>query len=318
MRRARHDSIAFIRQRYLSVFLLLVDAAVAAISIPLAIHADWWPPDTSANILIAVVGTLSVVNLLLAAGTVGGIRDTLSNATAATPVPRRRDTDVFADHRMVFYYLGVYFHIVGLALLVEVTGGLVTSPFTTYFFALVLTGQQLSRFKTQSTSLVIAGVAVSSAMFAYEHYFTPIGSGAPPPRSLNFALMALALVAGGMITNAEKDRNYLIEGRKAIPTHAHVYLDAADKWHFVIYSDRHRLDPVLKVPENDRTVGTGSVSGRADLESALQTTVEDLYQAAGWGKPHLRWPDESPTRDFIVEIPPDRAGRSYLSAAERQ
>src|SRR5215213_6353853 len=93
--------------------------------------------------------------------------------------------DIFDKNRMVFYYLGLFSNIFAFAILVESTGGLLASPFTAIMVALVLTGQQLSRFKSQSRWLIAIGLMSAGAFYLYE-WFLGIPPAPEAPKILAF------------------------------------------------------------------------------------------------------------------------------------
>ncbi|HKO20124.1 MAG TPA: hypothetical protein VJU82_14680 [Acidobacteriaceae bacterium] len=230
--------------------------------------------------------------------------DDVNAMGAARPITQSND---FIDsHRMIFYYLGVASNIVSFAILVEQTGGMLASPYTAPMVALILTGQQLSRFKTQSTCLISAGCIVAATMWLYESTIG-LAPSPPAPRALGFTLLAISLVAAGAITNAEKDHNYLIEGMQRLPTHANIYRAADGTWHYVLYSSRYRLDPVVGNPSSE----TGT-AGQADtlrfLRTKIEAEVSSMYQAANWGAPKFVWPDDTGSASFVVHFPANEAG----------
>lgn len=304
--RSRHDEIAFRRQRYLAIFLLLVDVFTAFLSIVVAYSAHWHPLTRDRAILTGILAGVTVVLLMLAAGVVGGARDMWDSVASQAAIEKRRDSDFFAQKRMIFFYAGVNLNIVVLAILIEQTGGITASPYTTVFFALVLTGQQLSRFKTQSSFLISVGVALTLAMWIFESANGPLAAPGPP-RVLTFLLMASVFIACGLITNYEKNHNYLIESNQSLPTHAHIYKDGNNLWHYVIYRHRYRLDPVLgadpsPVPGGDANASLDTIRTRVEAD------VKSMYQAAGWGQPQFNWEEEGTKNELLVYFPPNSAG----------
>lgn len=320
VRQPRHDQIAFRRQRYLAVFLLMIDIYVIALSALVAYIAKWHPITQDGFFLTGTLALATVICLLLAAGVVGGLRGMWNEGISAAPGRRHPDPDFFVKRRMVFFYTGVNLNILGLAILVEQTGGITASPYIAVFFAFVLTGQQLSRFKTQSSFLISVGVALTAAMWVYESVFGP--SKTPgAPKVLTFLLVASTFVACGLITNYEKGHNYLVEGEQSLPTHAHVYRDSESMWHYAVYCQRHRLDPIFgHDPEEAGTESslesrhdseeTGTESSLENVRDRVEAIVKSMYQAAGWGQPSFEWRRGDQETDLIVEFPPNEAGKS--------
>ena len=116
------------------------------------------------------------------------------------------------------------------------------------------------------------------------------------PESLEVVFVILALFAGGMITFREKGRNYMLRSYDNAPTHAHVYKDGKDVWHFALYRHNHRLDPVLAGPE-----------AKDDLIQALENLLSAMANEARWHKPHCP-PALSNGSDFVVRFEFDKAG----------
>ena len=304
LQRPRHDQIAFRRQQYLAAFLLMIDAYVAVISVVVGYIAKWHPLTQDELLLTTILALASMVCFLLAAGAVGGIRDMWNEGIGIAPGLRHRDTDFFAKRRMIFFYTGVNLNMIALALLVGQTGGITASPYIAVFFAFILTGQQLSRFKTQSSFLIGVGIVLTAAVFVCESTVgLPKTSRAPD--ELTFLLLASTLIACGLITSYEKGQNYLVEGKQNLPTHAHVYRDATGMWHYAVYCRRHRLDPVVGHDSEE----TGTEGSLESVRKKVEAIVKSMYQAAEWGKPSFEWPAAEQGTDLIVEFPPNEAGK---------
>jgi hypothetical protein len=303
-RTTRHDNIAFIRQRYLAIFLLILLAIVIVLSVATAYAFKWHPLTPGRLAIVIPLSAVTVLSLLLAAGAVGGCRDMWENAINKTPAARtHRDSDFFARKRMVFFYIGVNLSLVLFVVVIEQTGGVISSPYTAPFVALVLTGQQLSRFKTQASFLISAGIALTIIMGIYESSVGVLNTP-PPPRLLAYLLIAISLVASGLIANVEKDHNYLIEGKQQLPTHARVYKDAHDIWHYVIYCQRHQLDPIV----GSDTTKEGTRNSENEVCTKVEADVRSMYQAAGWGQPSFNWSPREQGNSFTVTFPVNEAG----------
>lgn len=305
-RQPRHDQIAFYRQRYLASFMLMIDAYILILSAAIGYAARWRPFTPDRFILTVALVAVTVLCLLLAAGTFGGVRDMWAGGMTPGPVVwEHRDTDFFATRRMIFFYAGVNLNIITLSVLIEQTGGIITSPYSAVFFAFVLTGQQLSRFKTQSSFLISVGVILTLAMWIYETSFGILKSPSAP-KPLVFLLVVSTFIACGLMTNYEKNHNYYVEGNQNLPTHAHVYRDAEGVWHFEIYCQRHRIDPIVGGDVSSLRARTGESSDA--VRRRLEATVKSMYEAAGWGHPKFLWPEDAQSHDQIVRFPVNEAG----------
>jgi len=303
-RTTRHDNIAFIRQRYLAMFLLILLAIVIILSAAIAYAFKWHPLTPDRLAIVIPLSAATALSLLLAAGVVGGCRDMWDNAVNKTPAARtHRDNDFFARKRMVFFYAGVNLSLVLFVVVIEQTGGVTSSPYTAPFVALVLTGQQLSRFKTQASFLISTGMVLTLIAGIYESTAGVLDTPSPP-RILVYLLIAISLAAAGLIANVEKDHNYLIEGKQHLPTHARVYKDAHDIWHYVIYCQQHQLDPIV----GSDTTKEGTRNSESEVCAKVEADVRSMYQAAGWGQPSFNWSPREQGNSFTVSFPVNEAG----------
>lgn len=206
-RKPRHDTIAHERQRRLAPLLLLANLAIAVAAAIVMLSFGWGPDPTGFELgLFLFLLVFSWTNLLIAAGAVGGLVDLLDGVPKhqreASP---RVDDRILARYRMVFYYVGVLANLAAFALVAEVTGGLAGSPFVALLVAFVVTSQQLSRFKTQSALMLLAGLVVIVVMYLLE-----ADASHPPdpaPEGAEIILVVLALVGGGLLGIIEKPRN---------------------------------------------------------------------------------------------------------------
>jgi hypothetical protein len=206
-REPRHDDIAHERQRRLAPLLLLANLAIAVCATAIMLGFDWGPDPTEAELaLFTVLLGLSWATLLIAAGAVGWVVELLDGVgTPPEQAKPRIDARFLARYRMVFYYAGVLTNLAAFALVAEVTGGLAESPFVALLVAFVVTSQQLSRFKTQSVLMFLAGAAVVALVWALE----PSAShpSEPAPHGVEIALVLLAFLGGGLLSIIEKPRN---------------------------------------------------------------------------------------------------------------
>jgi hypothetical protein len=285
--------------------MLIIDVCVLVLSMAIGYPAKWRPFTPDRIVLSGVLTLVTMLCLLLATGAVGGARDMWAGGMTPGPaVWAHRDTDFFAARRMIFFYAGVNLNIVTLSVLIEQTGGIIRSPYSAVFFAFILTGQQLSRFKTQSSFLISVGVILTLAMWIYETAFGLLKTS-DPPKPLVFLLVVSTFIACGLMTNYEKNHNYYVEGRQNLPTHAHVYRDAEGVWHYEIYCQRHRIDPIVG-DLSSLPAQTGDSSNA--VRRGVEATVKSMYEAAGWGHPKFLWPEDTQSYDQIVRFPANEAG----------
>lgn len=304
-RPTRHDEVSHERQQNLAALLVLVNLFVGAISLAIILEVGWDPELTRAEwVSFSVLVLFSWLNLLIAAGTLGWVfRLVLSMLPDGYGVEKPPDAGLLERHRMIFYYLGVWSNLLAIALMIEITGGLAESPFDALFIAFVLTGQQLSRFRTQSGLLYLSGLAVFGLMIAFEPLATRPDVAAP--HELTIAVAFLALGAGGFLNYFEKPHNYLVEKHIKQPSHARVYQDGQGAWRVALLESIHRQDPVIfGRMEFDRSNDGRFPDG---LKEKFQTYVDTMGQDAEWDSLRSAWPERC-TRSFVVKLVPTKDG----------
>jgi hypothetical protein len=298
----RHDEVAHERQQNLAALLVLVNLFVGAICLAIILEVGWDPEFTRTEWTYCLALVLfSWLNLLIAAGAVGWLISLLFSILpdSVGGARQRPDAGLLSRHRMIFYYLGVWSNLLALGLVIEITGGLAESPFDALLIAFVLTGQQLSRFRTQSGLLYISGLLVFGVILALE----PVASKPveAAPHVLTIAVAFLALVAGGFLNYFEKPHNYLVEKHVKQPSHARLYQDGQGTWRVALLENTHRQDPVLF---RQRTGGASS-NGEfpVGLKEKFQTFMDSMAQDASWGSLRSDWPANC-TRSFVVTLVP--------------
>jgi hypothetical protein len=273
--------------------LLLADAALAAVSVGVAVFTKWDPNITHGEWLaFGLVAAVSVILVASAGSVVSGFSEIANSLSTGTGHRQRKPEPTFVLRaRPWLFYPGVIANYVALAVLVELTGGFGKSPFITVFVALVLTAQQLARFRTQAAWTIGVGIVLTAGMLAYEQKFGAHDAGHIPER-LDTLFVVLSLLIGGGITLLDKGQNYMERKYKHAPTCAHVYRDGAGLWHYALYRDNHRRDPVL--------IGGGEDAAKA-AEKQLGETMRQMASAAGWAVPVCT--TERPSgNDFIVDF----------------
>lgn len=295
----RHDEISHDRQRRLAALLVIVNLAVGLASVVAVLLTDWNLEFSQLDwVCIAIVVSVSWFNLLIAAGVIGWILDLLSgllpDSVGASGKPR--DARLLQRGRMVFYYVGVWANLLALAFIIEITGGLAESPFVALLIAFVLTGQQLSRFRTQSVLLYVSGLLIVALMVLLESIVQPPREAAP--HALEIAIASLALVAGGLLNIAEKPANYLVK-KVQQPSRARVYRDGGGTWRVCLLGDVHRQDPVIFA-----SLETGADHEEAfpdGLKDKLEEFLKRMTEDAGWSTMVVSWPDRY-SGSFVVAL----------------
>lgn len=291
----RHDALALKRQRGLAAVLLIANLIIGIACVAIIEWEGWSPGITSieGTICTAVFG-VSWLSLLVAAGLVEWLpqitSDLLRDAGDNSRATKRMATFI-ARWRMAPYYLGVWANLVGVALLAEFTGGLTGSPFVALLVALVLIGQQVSRFKLQAGALLLSGAIIVIAMLACESLATPPPE--PSPQLLSAALVLFAFVAGGLLNYYEKAHNYLIGKRVRPPRQVRIYRDGRNVWRFVL----HRQDPVLLGSDHSPIEGGVPI----ELREQFERYAQQMGTHADWGELTPSWPDTCED-SFIVPL----------------
>ncbi len=303
-KKTRHEEIAHERQQRLAGLLVVVNLGVGAISAAFLFETDWQMGlSTNEWITFGAIVAISWLNLLIAAGAVGWLWDAVLTALpeghSATPPP---DGWLLERGRMVFYYVGVWANLLALAYIIETTGGLAESPFVPLLIAFVLTGQQLSRFRTQSGLIYLSGLVAIGLMIAGESLFTEPAEVAP--HEMTIAIAALAVTAGGLLNYIEKPPNYMLEKHVKQPSRARVYQDGRGVWRVVLLERIHRQDPVVFMSAVGvaEQVKDGYPTG---LKEEFQTYIESMGKVAGWRQLKATWPSRC-TTSFIVQLSPEQ------------
>jgi hypothetical protein len=295
----RHDEIAHERQKRLAALLVIANLAVGLGAVVAVLLTGWDLELTRTEwICIAIAVGISWVNLLIAAGFVGWILDLPSSlfpdglgASAESP-----DARLLKGRRMAFYYVGVWANLVALAFIVEITGGLAESPFVALLIAFVLTGQQLSRFRTQSGLLYVSGLLIVALMILLEPIANPPTESAP--HELEIAIVVLALVAGGLLNFTEKPENYLVKKVRQ-PSRARIYRDGGGVWRVCLLERVHRQDPVIFASLEAK--GEAEEAFPDGLQERFEEFLATMSEDAGWTTMVVSWPDRY-SNSFIVRL----------------
>lgn len=289
-RQARHDSVSRYRQLKLAHLLLVVNAVIAGVSVLVALTSSWNPAFSTAQAtVLGVTCLIAAAGLLLAGNVVQGLANCVS-AMGQAPAQSAELGAFFVGHRALFFYVGVNANFLALAVLVEDTGGFADSPFVAVFVALVLTAQQLCRFRTQSGWTILVGIALTRAMLGYERVRPPVADRVP--KQLEVVFVVLSLAAGGWITMREKGRNYGVTKYDSTPTRAHVYKDHAGVWHCCLFHHDNRVDPVLS---------GATANGAQSPCDALKALLTAMGAEARWGTPDLALAEPN-GNDFIADL----------------
>lgn len=291
-RNSRHDSVALARQKNLAALLILANLFVGAALALVMTLSDWSPGLTSFELIVCcIVFGMAWLALVVAGGFVEWLPRALPSAFPGGLQADGEPSSVaafIARRRMVFYYAGVVLDLLAIAVISQVTGGLPESPFVALLIAFVLTGQQLSRFRTQSGILFVLGIVTALLMLIFEPFFSKPEPPAPP--ELEIAAVLLALATGGVLNYFEKSHNYLLERHVHRPSHVRIYEDGRGIWRYSLYRDFHRQDPVL-FPPGDPAVKLDDGEFPPGLKERFEELAKAMGSDASWDALEPDWPE---------------------------
>jgi hypothetical protein len=287
-----HDYVSSRRQRRIADLALLMNAGIAVLYLWAVNHWNWHL-DVSAGAEIATLGFWAAALIgMLAASSVPGAIPGFFNDIAET------DGRVIEPHwlrnaRKYVFYPAAYANFVAAAIWIEVSGGLVDSPFTPVLLAMILTAQQLSRFKLNSFLFLTFGAAATGALAVYESK-AGILDVPPPPVMLTFWILVISFLVTALCAHALKQRNYRASKTYPSPSDIEVYRDSAGSWRYAMYCRRTPLDPVL----------SESITTADDARVA---TLELVRGLCGNAQATVEWdtnrPTEEPAGRVVIPTP---------------
>lgn len=295
---SRHDQLSLWRQQRLAGVLIVTNLAIVAASALIIAHYDWSLGLTpTERLLWALAFAITLVALLIASGFLEWLSDSLGGfGQAGTRSQPGRVQRFIARRRMVFYYAGVWANMIAIALVTETTGGLAASPFVPLFVAFVLTGQQLSRFRTQALNLLWSGLIIAGALLVCHSLATE--PPAPAPDELPIAMVVLALLMGGVLNISERPHNYMLRAQVPPPSHVRIYRDGEGVWRFAFFLKRHAQDPVL-LAHDSSSVPEGDFP--PELRERLEEHAREMGKHGKWKNTGLEWPATF-AQSFTIEL----------------
>jgi hypothetical protein len=279
----QHDYLSATRQRRIADLALVMNVVIAVLYVFAVQYWDWHL-DVPASAQWATIGFWGAALLgMLAAssipGAIAGFFDEISDHEAG----RRREPLWIRNGRKYLFYPAAYFNFVAAAIWIEVSGGLVESPFTPVLFAMILTAQQLSRF-TLNSSLFLAFGAVATGIIAIYETVAGIHEAPTPPPKLAFWILVASFVVTALCAHALKQRNYRASDSYPDPAVVEIYRDSAGRWRYAMYCKRTPLDPL---------VGGGHATVGA-VKDAVSALVHGLCTK---GQDHVEWDPDRPAEE---------------------
>lgn len=264
---ARHDRVSSIRQRAMANVTMVAIIALTVLLIA-AVRAWHWNVefDSAGLSLLVTLWVISLLCVIAASGLPAAIWRVIEeirvepDAGARRPGERRETW----KRRKWFFYPGSYALILAVTVLIEQTGGLIRSPFNAVLYSLVLSGQQLGRFRLNSTIQVGIGAMLTVVLLAYERMFG-LREVAEPPERLVFAILAISFATAAIFTHIEKKPNYKFTRAWPVGTWVEAYRDASGTWNFIV---------------SGKGVKLGTPLGSGDWEHARSRISEALNSGA--------------------------------------
>jgi hypothetical protein len=281
----RHDRVSSRRQKSLTSIIITVNI-VLYIAYEMAVRAWEWDfrfgPE--GRLLFMTVWVASLFCLLPASGLFAAVARSFQEAGPIPGEVLKREDQAVSKLRKFFYYPGVYLNILAVAVLVELSGGLIESPYTPVLFGMVLAGQQLGRFRTNSKIFICTGAILVLALLFYERIF---GIRVVPeaPAQLQFFILTSSFLIAALFTHLEKKPNYRAKGRFPPPQYVEIYYDDGhDAWRYALYERNSPLDPVIE-----------SSSGRKveEVRNLIQKELTSTASLLGLNGFSLEWPESS-------------------------
>jgi hypothetical protein len=217
-----------------AIYLFTDDHWISRLSIPTGAEIAFWVALT-----LGFVGYLTCSSALMVALT------TLSGLTPGWNYEEHDEPARIAAMRKYVFYLSGLLTLVAVAIMIEVSGGLVRSPFTPIVFALVLTQQQLGRFTTNSLIAIVTGIVTVVLLAGYEAV-AGVRQEPPAPADLAFYILVFAFAVTALCGHLSKAKNVRASGQLPQPTHVALYKMGDGVWLYTLYNGQTRLDSILR------------------------------------------------------------------------
>jgi hypothetical protein len=273
----RHDYLSAIRQQVIADLACIGDVVLVVLYLVAA--ARWhWHLDVPTGALIAFLVSLllAFTGMLLCSSLPMVIGRDLIYLSAAHPYEEESDRSWLSLKRRYIFYPAAYLNIVAISIWIEVSGGIVASPFTPVLFAFVLTAQQLGRFRLNSLMFIATGIVITLILAAYQSV-AGIHREPTAPRQLSFYILAAAFLVAAICTHVAKATNYRATGRIPDPTHVFIYRYGDGSWRYSVHVRGTRLDSLLEIG-----AGASVQEAQAHVVKILDTLANDGYERVEW------------------------------------
>jgi hypothetical protein len=281
----RHDRVSSRRQRNLSNVVIIVNISLYVVY-EAAVRAWGWSFQfgSEGRLLFMTIWIASLLCLVPASGIPAAVSRLLQESTPLPGESGNRENPAVSRARKFFYYPGIYLNIAAVAVLVELSGGLIESQYSAVLFGMVLAGQQLGRFRTNSRILICIGAFLVLALFLHER-LSGVRTVPHPPAELEFFILVSSFLIPALFAHIEKRPNYRAKGDFPPPQYVEIYRDEGyDAWRYALYDRHSPLDPAI-----DLSSGKNVEEARSLIEEKLKSIASLL----GLKSSVLEWPDSS-------------------------
>lgn len=261
-----HDERSVQRQRSIATLTIYADLIVISLY---AIAIFYWRWQIPRNLpLQALAYSVFGIGLCLLTGASSLFRSAVTFFQGLGSPPA--DTDVAAEPialmraRKYLFYSGIFANFTGFCFFVELTGGIVKSPFTPVLYTMILAAQQLGRFRTNSAIFIGFGVAATGILLLVERIAGVVVASEPPAR-LSYLVLASAFLITAIFTHSDKARNFRARGITPIPSSVELYRDGDGWWRYSLYRDRTRID----APVSGANPGTSAEKAKQEIANLV-------------------------------------------------
>lgn len=293
-----HDHISAVRQRAIANLACLVSISMAGLYYVAVNNWDWnLEISTATGIAVATLWSLGFAGMIYASSLPNILRKTWDQLGDGPAYEELDEPPWLTTSRKYAYYPAAYATFVATGISVEMSGGLVNSPFTAVFFTMILGAQQLSRYKLNSRLFIIFGVSATLLLALYQEVFGIQPQPTAPP-ALSFSILAASFLVTALCTHAAKPINYRPSGDYPDPTHAELHYGHGEgRWRFALYNRGTQLDPLIDADEQSLTVG--------EAEEKVATIALSLCTH---GQSHIDWRTADRGTEAVGYIRPPAPG----------
>ncbi|PRX68671.1 hypothetical protein B0I32_103633 [Nonomuraea fuscirosea] len=273
------------RQRSISGILVWANIIMLALVV---ISVGLWRwrfnPSSESITLFLCLWITSILLLLAASGLWGALKNYAEGLNTHPEAMSRTEPPMLSRIRKYLYYPGALLNFFAIAVLVESSGGLLYSPFSSVLLSMVLAAQQLGRFRTNSILFTLFGALMVAMVLVWETMFG-VSTVPPPPPGLLFFILSISFGMAAVFNHVGKPPNPRMVTSHIRPTRVEIYIDGAGIWRYTVYGKRSRLDPIIEISERDGEV-TLEEAKRFVADRAKTATV-----AAGGSLGGVQWRD---------------------------